>query len=116
MRLVFLLPFLIVFQALLVRADHEETMFIVEMEAQDVVERSKIAQLIHLDSIIGDRVFSIVHQRDLQALTKVKDLNIVSAEQIGSKGGDDYYKPFLKTLDFPPQDAAFHTYDEMITA
>lgn len=117
MRLGFVVSFLVIFQALVVRADHEGSTFIVEIEAHNAAERSKVAQLIHIDSVIKDRVFSVVNHYDLQALAKDKTLNIISAEALNGRTQiDDYYRPFVGDIDFPDKDAAFHTYDETITA
>ena len=89
--------------------------FIVEIEASDVKERSLIASLIHIDSVVDDRVFSVVNRDELQMLSQHKAINLVSVELIdhGAKTSS-YYAPFLSVIDFPDADSAFHTYDEAL--
>lgn len=89
-----------------------ETLFAVEIAAKDKKERSRVANIIHIDSIRADRVFSVVNGFDLSALRNEKNLEILSLEMLGEKGLDDYYKPFLAD-EFPKGDEAFHTFSEV---
>lgn len=92
----------------------DEDVYIVEIKAKTAQQRSKIAQIIHIDSVADDRVFAVVNGFDLASLTENKDIKLVSAEMISEKKPvGTYYAPFIGDIDFPAEDAAFHTYEEM---
>lgn len=94
-----------------------ESLVLAEIEATNASERSRIAELIHIDSVTSDRVFSIINQTDLLTLTNNKDIRLISAEaMIEGKELDQYYAPFIGPLDFPREDQAFHTYEETLSA
>lgn len=112
MRFAILMTLFVSFQAF----SEEESVFIVELEAKTAAERSEIAQLIHIDSIVNDRVFSVVHDGDMRALSKNPHVKVVSAESLFSKRRDNYFAPFSAVIDFPDADARYHTYDETTTA
>lgn len=94
----------------------EHAAFIAEIAASNAKDRSKIARLIHIDSVINDRVFAVVNNHDLQALSRDKTISIISIESLTSTKKSDYYRPFLDVIDFPDRDTQFHTYDEMVEA
>lgn len=86
--------------------------FVVELNAKDVQARSKIANIIHIDSVEGDRVYSIVSNHDLQNLKKMIPEQILSASVLNEYSTRDY-KNLAGVIDFPSQDSRYHTYDEM---
>lgn len=87
--------------------------FIVELKADNIDERSQIAQLIHIDSIVDDRVFSVVNKYELNTLIKKTAIPIISVETLNDES-KKHYQPFLQIIDFPDADARFHTYKEMV--
>jgi carboxypeptidase T len=116
MRLRFIASCFMVFSSLSLFAGHDSA-FIVEIAASNVKERSKIAQIIHIDSVINDRVFAVVTPQDFQALSHDSTISIISVETLDSKKGlGSYYKPFMSEIDFPDRDEKFHTYEEMIAS
>jgi carboxypeptidase T len=96
---------------------HEKgEIFIVEIEAKDVIERSRIAHILHIDSVVDDRIFSVINNVDLENLTK-NNVGIISIETIFDQDDiDSYYQPFISIADFPEPDARFHNFDEMTAA
>lgn len=118
MRLGVFVPFILSVQAVsLVAGNNAGSTFIVEIKANDVQERSQIAQLIHIDSVVGDRVFAVVNQDDLKALTAHKEIKLLSAETLAGRTSiNSYYQPFVGVIEFPGGDEAFHTYDETVAA
>jgi hypothetical protein len=92
---------------------HDESNFIVELKASNVMERSILSQYISIDSIVGDRVFSVVSKSDLEALIIKTSIPIISVETL-TNSSKDSYRPFLRVIDFPDPDARFHTYNEMV--
>lgn len=100
----------------LLMAHGSDGRFIVEIKASNVEQRSEIAQMIHIDSVVDDRVFAVVSENDLSILKKSK-APIVSLETIKtSKGVNSYYRPFVADIDFPDADTKYHTYDETVSA
>lgn len=93
----------------------DESAFIVEMSAPHKNLRSKIASIIHIDSIVSDRIYSVVNSSDLKKLQQELGDNIISVEILGDELSS-YYKPMAGAIDFPVGEEAFHTYDEMSTA
>ncbi len=117
MRMGLLWPFFLSFYAVSLLADGGSSRFVVEIGAKNVSERSIVASLIHIDSVVGDRLFSVVNHDELAALSKNDKINLISTELIDENGSSNrYYQPFLNVIDFPDADAAFHTYDEMVLA
>jgi carboxypeptidase T len=111
MRLIGLL--LILLQAFTAFAeDIIEPVFMIEMLAPDNNTRSKIAQIIHIDSVIGDRIYSVVNAEDLKKIQEEYSAHILSLELIQNKLSS-YYKTALGVIDFPVGEEAFHTYDEV---
>lgn len=94
-------------------AHGDENPVIVELEARGVKARTAIAQIIHLDSIFEDRVYSVVNREDLARLKELKAARILSVEVLGDTV-PEYYAPFA-VIDFPAADDDFHTYDEMLS-
>lgn len=92
---------------------HNEERFIVEIEANNVKERSKIAEFIHIDSVVDNRVFSIVHGDDLSLLQKNFKGKISGISPVDQESSD-YYRTMAGIVDFPANDQKFHTYDEML--
>lgn len=89
----------------------EEAKFMVEIEAFDAKERSKIAQFINIDFIEGDRIFSVVNSFDLDQLLKEESVNLLDWQAIGEEGiAQD--EPLLPD-EFPRGDEKFHTYKEV---
>lgn len=92
----------------------DEASFIVELQAKDVAARTAIAQIIHIDSVFEDRVYSIVNADDLGRLRQWLGASILSVELLGDKLSD-YYMPMRAVVDFPAADDDFHNYDEMVS-
>ena len=89
------------------------SMAIVEVQAADRAARTEVASLIHVDSIQDDRIFSIVHTRDLKALGKLKIAKLMGVELI-TEGKQSEIGTEANVLDFPAADSKFHNYDEML--
>ncbi len=86
----------------------------VELVAKDSYERSKIAEIIHVDYVWGDRVFSAVSLRDYNKLIKSDSITIINAEIIYNPNSSDaVYNPYTSRIEFPAGEEKFHTYDEM---
>lgn len=98
-------------------ADINESIFLTEIEAKNIKERSQIADIIHIDSAVDDRVYSIINHDDLDALMNNPSINIMSIQTVSKDTAvDPYYAPFVGALDFPSDDADFHTYDEVLAS
>ncbi len=96
----------------------EESTFMIELEAKDALTRSKIASYISIDSIIGDRVYSVVNSFDLNNL-RTTDLEILTLEVLNDEKVSSYFESFFSDVDadpeFPRGDEAFHTFKEIET-
>lgn len=91
-----------------------ESMFMVEIKATNIEQRSKIAELIHPDSINNDRIYSVINKNDLQILLSDPNVDVISSQILNQgESVDKYFHPFLMPLDFPSRDSAFHNFDEM---
>ncbi len=83
----------------------------VSLKAPNVLVRSQIAQVIHIDSIVDDRVYAVVGDASFEELK----------EKFGSRILESYKLPetavakSVATNDFPGEDAIYHTYEEMET-
>lgn len=82
----------------------------VALKAPNVLVRSQLAQVIHIDSIVDDRVYAVVGDASFKELQEKFNSRIVESYKIkeaplkkGLKGNDD----------FPGEDAIYHTYEEM---
>jgi carboxypeptidase T len=116
MRLGLIVPFILISQIVFGSIHQKEAKFIVEIKVDDVADRTKVAELIHIDSISNERIFAVVNMHDYENLYKNKSIKIISAELLnGRESFDDYYQPFIGELDFPDEDEAFHNYDEMLS-
>lgn len=113
MRKYWVLSFMGLLYGSLSLAHGEDGPMIVELEANDVKARTAIAQIIHIDSIFENRVYSVVNHQDLQRLKEQKIARILSVEILGERISE-YYAPFA-VIDFPTADDDFHTYDEMVS-
>ncbi len=95
-------------------ATQHDMVFLTEIEANNKEERTEIAQLIHIDSIVFDRVYAVINLADLNALKENSAIKILSVETLSDPDKvNDYYAPFIGPAGFPPADSAFHTYDEV---
>lgn len=92
-----------------------QSMFLVEIKAENVKERSKIAKIAHIDYVMDDRVFSTVNQSDLNDLKKAIGEKLLSYELLGKQNSalDIPIEPFL--YEFPRGDEEYHTYDEVLS-
>jgi len=114
MRIIFLLiGVLQAFASMGARAHHGPSSFIVEISAPDNKTRSKIATIIHPDSIIDDRIYSVVNNSDLKVLQKELKNNILSVEILGEEL-PSYFLSKSGIIDFPVGEEVYHTYDEMV--
>jgi carboxypeptidase T len=86
--------------------------FIVEMSAPNNIIRSQIASIIHIDSIQGDRIYSVVNSSDLRKLQQYLGSYVLSWEIL-----QDEISPYFRSLggaiEFPVGEEKFHTYDEL---
>lgn len=80
----------------------------VALEAPNVLVRSQLAQVIHLDSIVDDRVYSVVSEDSFRELQKRYPKRILSSYPIALKPRSQQ-----KSFDFPRGDEDYHTYLEM---
>lgn len=103
---------LLLVQASSALAEHEPSSFVIELWAENSAVRSEIAKVIHIDSIVGDRVYSVVNYSDLKQLKRDFDANILAVEVLDGNPSE-YFQPMAAVLDFPAGEEAFHTYDEM---
>ncbi len=94
---------------------HKEGLFIVEIEANNVEDRSEIAKFIHIDSVVDNRVFSVVHNDDLLLLQKNFSQKISGISPLDQES-QNYYRSFAGIIDFPSNDQKFHTYNEMLAS
>jgi len=101
------------FQAVAILAHHGPSSFIVEMSAPDSRTRSKIATIIHPDSIVDGRIYSVVNPSDLKILQKELKNNILSVEVLGEEM-PSYFPSMAGIIDFPAGEEVYHTYDEML--
>ena len=98
-------------------ADYEISLYAsVEIKAKNNIERSKVADLIHIDYVWGDRVYSIINLKEYNKLLQNPQIDIINAEILYNTYGekkDVVYDPYTEALEFPIGDEKFHTYDEM---
>jgi carboxypeptidase T len=91
----------------------EETKrYFVHLRGANYLERSQIANLIHIDSIIEDSVYSLVNQHDLDQLKKelphlIRNHHLYQPQIPKSILESDEYE-------FPVKDEKYHTYQEVI--
>lgn len=114
MRSLWILPLIFVVAVEGVVAHQSVAAFIVEIKADGVLERSRIAEVIHIDSVVADRVFSVVNYTDLLALSELESIQIISVEAIEGKTIGSDYTSLVGEIDFPDRDELFHTYDETL--
>lgn len=79
--------------------------YFVTLKAQNRDERSSIANLIHMDTFIDDRVYSVVNEHDFQQLKKVVPHLIIDSYKIPSID----QKLLSDEIEFPAGDEKFHT-------
>lgn len=108
MKGLIILGFLIVLVASSARA---EDRYFVHLKAKNALKRSMMAQVFHIDQIIEDSVYSVVGEFDYQQIKKKFARDLVESHLYTRVA------PTTKTdvIDFPAKDAAYHTYDEMLT-
>lgn len=82
----------------------------VSLYAPNVLVRSQIAQVIHIDSIVEDRVYAVVGDASFQELTQRFKSRILESYKMS---GPAPQKSLSATADFPGEDAIYHTYEEM---
>ena len=83
------------------------TMHFVHLKVKTHAERSKLANMIHIDQVIEDSVYAVVNQSDLKELKKEMGHLLVEThlfEIPETKEGDE--------IEFPKKDEKFHTYKE----
>lgn len=102
----------IAFKSIAMLAHYGPYSFIVELSAPDNKIRSKIATIIHPDSIVDGRIYSVVNASDLKILQKELREHILSVEILGDEMPS--YFPMAGTIDFPVGEEIYHTYDEML--
>lgn len=100
----------------LLSSNDSENHYFVEIKAANSAERTNVANLVHIDFVVENYVYSVVTAHDLEKLNQVK-ADIVSVEPIEIKSydpGEFYMEKAYGALDFPREDALFHNYDEML--
>jgi carboxypeptidase T len=106
---------LIYLTALSAFAAKEEATFFVEIIADDVTARNEVASIIHIDQVSDSRIFSVVSEAALPKLSRLKKAKLLAVEVASEKPSDEF-SAFAGVIDFPDNDARFHTYNEMLAA
>ena len=92
--------------------DNDSAYFFVHLKAKNAKERSQIAQYIHIDQVIEEDVYATVNAYDLAALQAAQKEKIITSypldiDETRPQSPDNEYE-------FPSEDEAYHTYDEML--
>ena len=82
----------------------------VALKAPNVLVRSQIAEVIHIDSVVDDRVYSIVGDDSFKELKERFAHRILDSYKIQAPSSD---KVLSIPGTFPAQDEIYHTYPEM---
>ncbi len=87
------------------------TMHFVHLKVENSEQRSKIANIIHIDQVVEDSVYAVVNDDDFEVLKKkmghlIKETHIYKIPS--TKNGDE--------IEFPQKDEKFHTYKETMDA
>lgn len=90
----------------------EKALLALELSAKNASERSFLANFIHIDSVVDDRVYSVVSSNDWQRLSAKLSSQLVAVEVIAKELSRDF-AILSDVVDFPDGEGAFHTYDEM---
>lgn len=86
-------------------------MYWVHLDATTQAQRSQLANLIHLDQIVEDSVYSIVNEDELKTLKQKLPEMLRESHLISEQDLDRYEK--LQAEEFPKGDEEFTTYDEL---
>ena len=91
----------------LIQVASARTMYVVEFEANTPQERSLIGNLVHLDGMNGNIVFSVLNEHDLEIVENQLPflLGQVTPLYINDNPGQEE--------EYPVGDEKFYTYDEM---
>jgi len=86
------------------------TMHFVHLKVKNPEQRSKIANIIHIDQVVEDSVYAVVNDEDFKVLKKemghlIFETHLYKIPQ--TKSGDE--------IEFPDKDEKFHTYKETIS-
>jgi len=84
---------------------------LLELKANDVETRSEIANIIHLDQISDDRVFSLVSEYDFIKLKSKMPEAVISADLVDEEANNFF--SIDEAQEFPVGEERFHTYQEM---
>ncbi|MBT3585346.1 MAG: zinc carboxypeptidase [Halobacteriovoraceae bacterium] len=87
----------------------------VQLDVQTTANRTKIANLIHMDQVIDGVAYSVVNQFDFDQLQKkvpklIQNSHPMSEQEIN---GGRTPRPGFSDYEFPKGDEKFHTYDEV---
>lgn len=85
----------------------------VHLEAPTQEQRSQLANLIHIDQVVEDSVYSVVSEDELKALKQQLPEMLKQSHLISEQDLDRYQQ--LQGEEFPKGEEAFTTYDEMET-
>jgi carboxypeptidase T len=94
--------------AIFVTSNAFAAMHFVHLKASSEVERSKIANIIHIDQVIEDSVYAVVNEDDLLELKKKLGSLLVETHEYLPKG----QKENSEEIEFPAKDEKFHTFKE----
>jgi carboxypeptidase T len=95
-----------------------ESNYLVEIQAKNSVERSRVANYIHIDFVVEDYVFSVVNEHDLAKISHDPEIKLIGVEPIALENYDPsstFLSKYYGIQDFPHEDAAFHNFEEMVT-
>lgn len=82
-------------------------MHFVHLKVKSLKDRSKLANIIHIDQVVEDSVYAVVNEHDLAELKKQMGKHIVETHVFAvpeTKEGDE--------IAFPDKDEKFHTFTE----
>ena len=92
----------------------DDSMHFVHLRAENVQERSQIAQYIHIDQIIEEDVYATLSSYDLSVLKAFQEDKIVESHPLALDQESDLRSLNNDVYDFPNDDDIYHTYDEVL--
>ncbi|MCB9060462.1 MAG: zinc carboxypeptidase [Halobacteriovoraceae bacterium] len=88
--------------------------YFVELKAKDSNERTKLAEIIHIDQVLGDRVYSVMNEKHLKYIQENFPKQIVQFYMIKDEHVHDGLSVLSDEIEFPKGDEPYHTYDEVL--
>jgi carboxypeptidase T len=85
--------------------------YFVKLKAKNKLQRSKIAQLIHIDQVLEDNIYAVVNELEFNQLKfNIPDM-LVEHHIYNTKNSS---LPLTNIIEFPDKDKKYHTYKETI--